>query len=186
MLYFLSHSARNIEVSHDLFLILISYHKNQDFSHELSFFLKSVTSETSNAAVSLFCYCVNFVLCVHVDDIHPEHHVKIPRTYNPVMVTMLYLSQRDAKTLLHRYTSTWKKHPRLSCMTLHADFWNTWRTGRLGSSKKPSFTMIIFMVLPINVRNRSVVTSCSVFRKSIHRFANSSTLLLRRLKDLPN
>ena len=91
------------------------------------------------------------------------------------MVTMLYLSQRDAKTLLHRYTSTWKKHPRLSCTTLNADFWNTSRTERLGSSKKPRFTMIIFMVLPINVRNRSVVTSCLVFRKSIHRFANSST-----------
>lgn len=85
------------------------------------------------------------------------------RNTDIVMATMLYLSRRDAKTLLHLYTSTWKKHPRLFYMALDAVFRNTGRTWRQGSSRIISFIMIIFMVLPTNVLNRSVVTSCLVF-----------------------
>ena len=53
------------------------------FSHDLSYFLDSITIETSNPAHSLFCYCVDFVLAVHCDDISPEPALKIPGTYNP-------------------------------------------------------------------------------------------------------
>ena len=60
------------------------------FSHELSFFLKSVTSETSDAAVSLFCYCVDFVLICHADDIPPAPAVKVPGTYNPAKYGRAY------------------------------------------------------------------------------------------------
>ena len=53
------------------------------FSHDLSYFLDSITIETSNPAHSLFCYCVDFVLAVHCNDISPEPALKIPGTYNP-------------------------------------------------------------------------------------------------------